>query len=645
MITQNSSAMQYCTNAGSTGRGRLRPLWIGLVALSWILIPFGASTQPHAEPSPSPRSASAVTRDADHTRHARHAFSLFDAPKYPADFAHFDYVNPEAPKGGTFRMAAIGSFDNLNPFTIKGQTAAGIMTIYDSLLTASLDEPGTAYGLVAQEVVVADDGLSVRFSLNPKAQFHDGEAITPEDVIWSFNAIRDAHPFYKAYYHDVEKAEQTGPLQVTFYFREAGNRELPLILGQLPILPQHYWTANGRDLSQTTLEAPLGSGPYRVSKITAGRTIILERVENYWGAQLNVNVGRHNFDELRFDYFGDDTVAFEAFKAGELDYREEYSSKNWATGYAAVEPPKGQMIREEIALQNGAGMQAFVLNTRRAPFDDARIREAFNLAYDFEWTNKNLFYGQYARTNSFFEGSELAATGLPSPAELKILEPYRDQLPDQVFTTPFSNPTTDGPSALRKNLRRARSLLTEAGWQLNAGQLEKDGTPLSVEFLLVQPNFERVIAPYIKNLEKLGIAARIRIVDPTQYQNRINIFDFDIIVDSFRQSLSPGNEQRDFWSSAAAQRDGGRNTIGISNPVVDALVDKIIFATSRSALIAATRALDRVLLWGHYVVPQWHAPAHRLAYWPGLSHPDPMPPYGLGVSDLWWRSAPPPYAP
>ncbi len=570
-----------------------------------------------------------------------HGFSLFDAPQYPAGFSHFNYVNPTAPKSGEIRMAAIGSFDNLNPFTIKGQTAAGIMAIYDSLLSASYDEAGTAYGLIAQEIIVAEDGTSVRFNLNPRARFHDGAPIQADDVVWSFNAIRDAHPFYKAYYHDVSSAEAVNELSVICRFLQTGNRELPLILGQLPILPQHYWSREGRDLGKTTLEAPIGSGPYRVAKIDTGRTIILERVDDYWAKDLNVNIGRHNFKTIRFDYFGDDTVAFEAFKAGELDFREEYSSKNWATGYDAIAKTKSQLIREKIALKNGEGMQAFILNTRRPPFDEAAVRHAFNLAFDFEWTNKNLFYGQYARTNSFFENSELAATGLPSAAEKELLTPFRGQIPEAVFTTPFANPVTDGSGNLRANLRQARALLTKAGWTLTNAKLEKAGRPLEVEFLIVQPNFERIIAPYIKNLEKLGITARIRIVDPTQYQNRINEFDFDIIVDSFRQSLSPGNEQRDFWSSAAATRSGGRNTIGIQSPVIDALVDHIIFAKSRDQLITATRALDRVLLWEHYVVPQWHAPARRLAYWPGLVHPDPMPAFSLGVPDIWWRSTSP----
>lgn len=573
----------------------------------------------------------------------QHAVSLFGAPALPADFDHFPYVNASAPKGGEIRLSGLGSFDNLNGFTIKGQTASGLNNIYDTLLTASYAEPGTAYGLVAREVELAPDGMAVKFTLRQEARFHDGVPMTAQDVVWSFDTIRAAHPFYNAYYHDIDRAEVVTPHQVVFYFKQSGNRELPLILGQFPILPRHYWTSENRSLKETTLAPPLGSGPYRIAKIIAGRTIIYERVADYWAADLNVNKGRHNFDTIRFDYFGDDSVSFEAFKAGELDLREEFSSKNWATGYDVPAVKTGLLMRDSIELQNGSGMQAFVLNTRRPPFDDARVRQAFNYAFDFEWTNKNLFYGQYARTTSFFEGSELAARGVPGPLELEILEPFRDQLPAELFTQEFTNPKNSGDGNVRENLRTARRLLLTAGWDIVDGRLVKQDQPLEVEFLIVQPSFERIIAPYIKNLEKLGIRGRIRIVDPTQYQNRLNGFDYDIIVDSFRQSLSPGNEQRDFWSSAAAAREGGRNTIGIRNPVIDALVDKIIFAKTRETLVAATRALDRVLLWSHFVVPQWHAPHERIAYWRGLAYPSPVPPYSLGLPDLWWREGPAPY--
>lgn len=573
-----------------------------------------------------------------------HGVSLFDNLALAPNFPHFPYVNPQAPKGGEFRQAAIGSFDNLNPFTIKGQTAQGILIIYDTLLTSSADEPGVGYGLLAERIELDENKKGVKFTLRQQARFHDGTPVTAADVVWSFDAIRAAHPFYNAYFHDIDSAQAINDHLVAFTFKQSGNRELPLILGQLPILPKHYWSQNERSLKKTTLEPPLGSGPYRVHKLITGRTITFERVEDYWAKDLNVSVGRFNFDTIRFDYFGDDTVAFEAFKAGNLDLREEYSSKNWATGYDIDAVLEGQIKRDEIALENGSGMQAFIMNTRRSPFDNRDVRHAFNLAFDFEWTNKNLFFGQYARTNSFFQGSELAASDLPSKDELDILEPFRDQLPPEVFTTPFKNPVSDGSGNIRQQLRTAKGLLNKAGWRVENAKLQKDGQVMSVEFLIAQPNFERIIAPYIKNLEKLGIEASIRVVDPTQYQNRLNKFDFDVIVNSYRQSLSPGNEQRDFWSSAAADREGGRNAIGIKNPIVDALIDKLIFSKTRAELITATKALDRVLLWNHYVVPQWYSPHERLAYWTGVSHPNPMPPYSLGLPHLWWRIAPPPYA-
>jgi microcin C transport system substrate-binding protein len=581
---------------------------------------------------------------ADRSEPAAHGFSLYGTLALERGFPHFPYVNPQAPKGGELRTRGLGSFDNLNRFTIKGQTAVGLELIYDTLLTSSADEPGSAYGLLAHSIAVAPDGLSATFFLRREAKFHDGRPVTAEDVVWSFDAIRAAHPFYAAYYHSISRAVADAPDQVTFYFEQSGNRELPLIVGQFAVLPKHYWTQNGRSLKDTTLEPPVGSGPYRIARVDNGRIITYQRDPNYWGRNLNVNIGRHNFALIRFDYFGDDGVSFEAFKAGEMDLREEFSSKNWATGYAIEAVKSGAMLVEEIDVDSGGGMQAFVMNTRRTPFDNRAVRQAFNLAFDFEWTNKNLFYGQYARTESFFGDGELAATGLPSAAELALLEPLRDALPSDVFTTAFENPKTAGDGNVRTNLREARRLLASAGWEIANGRLEKQGQPLEVEFLLVQPGFERIVAPYIKNLEKLGVAARIRLVDPTQYQNRLNGFDFDIIVDSFGQSLSPGNEQRDYWSSESADREGGRNMIGIRNPAIDALVDKIIFADTRAALIAATRALDRVLLWSHYVVPQWHAPRERVAYWRGLSYPKPLPRHSLGFPDIWWRSAPPPYS-
>lgn len=572
-----------------------------------------------------------------HAQEPTHGLSLFGAPKLGKDFTHYPYVNPDAPKGGELRVAAIGSFDSLNNFTIKGSAASGLGMIYDTLMDTSLDEPSTAYGLIAETVSHPADYSSVTFVLRKQARFHDGTPVRAEDVAFSLEALRAANPFYRAYYRDVAGTDILGPHEIRIRFAASGNRELPLILGQLPVLPKAYWTRDDRALEETTLDPPMGSGPYTIERVNAGRSITYKRNENYWARDLNVVQGRFNFERVRYEYFGDDTIAFEALKAGDVDYRREFSSRIWATGYDIDAVAQNRLKLETVAQKNGKGMQAFIFNTRRSPFDNALVREALNWAYDFEWTNKNLFYGQYARTGSFFEGSELAATGTPRAAELAFLEPLRGQIPDKTFGARIENPVTDGSGNIRAHLRKARALLEQAGWKIDAGKLKRDGTLFEMEFLLVQPAFERIVAPYIRNLERLGITARTRIIDPTQYQNRLNNYDFDAVVASFGQSLSPGNEQRDYWSSQSADTPGGKNLIGIRDPAVDSLVEKLIFATSRQELVAATRALDRVLLSNHYVVPQWHAPHERLAFWDKLAHPARMPGLALGFPDLWWH--------
>jgi microcin C transport system substrate-binding protein len=570
----------------------------------------------------------------------RHGISLFGDPALAKGFAHFPYVNPQAPKGGALTIASIGTFDSLNRFSIKGNPAEGLGLVHDALMTPSLDEPSAAYGLIAETVSHPADYSSVTFTLRKTARFSDNSPITANDVAFSLDALRDAHPFYRAYYGDVEKTEILSPHKIRFIFSQTGNRELPLILGQLPVLSKAWWSAEGRGLDKTTLDVPVTSGAYRIAALEPGRSITYQRLADYWARDLNVNIGKHNFDTIKYLSFGDDTVAFEALKAGDVHFRREYSSRVWATGYDLPSVEKGQLQRETVALENSHGMQAFVMNTRRAPFNNIYVREALNWAYDFEWTNKNLFYGQYARTGSFFENSELAATGKPSKAELELLLPLSDQLPPAVFDTPPANPVTDGSGNIRGHLRKARALLQKAGWTIEKGKLQKNGTPMKIEFLLVQPAFERIVGAYIRNLEKLGIDAHMRTIDPTQYQNRLTNYDFDISVYSFRQSLSPGNEQRDFWTSAAADRPGGRNLIGIKNKAVDILVEKLIFAPSRDRLVAASRALDRVLRANHYVVPQWHAPHERLAYWQGIAHGARLPKYGLGFPSVWYRTAP-----
>ena len=568
-----------------------------------------------------------------------HGLSLFGKLKYGPQFNHFDYVNVDAPKGGTLRLSAIGGFDSLNPFILKGKPAQGAGLIYDTLLKSSLDEPSSEYGLLAETVAYPPDFSWVIFNLRPEARWHDGKPVTPEDVIFTFNALTEkGAPHYRYYYANVVKAEKVGPHAVRFEFDAPGNRELPLIMGQLPVLPEHYW--RDRDFAASTLEPPLGSGPYRIGKVEAGRYMTVERVADYWGNTLPVNIGANNFDEIRFDYYRDDTVALEAFKAGNFDVRIESSAKNWATAYDFAAAREGKVKRAELTTKNAEPMQAFVLNSRRDKFADPKVRLAFNHAFDFEWANKNLFYDQYSRTKSYFQNSELAASGLPEGDELALLEPFRDQLPPELFTTPYQPPKTDGSGTNRSGLRKARQLLADAGWQVQDGALthQASGTKMLVEFLLVQPTFERVVAPYIQNLERLGIKASIRLVDLAQYQNRVDNFDYDIIIGSWRNSLSPGNEQREYWGSAAADRNGSRNLAGVKSPVVDAMIDKVIFAKDRQALITASRALDRVLLWGHYVVPQWYTPVSRIAYWQGIHFPDPAPDYSIGFPELWWHA-------
>jgi microcin C transport system substrate-binding protein len=577
-------------------------------------------------------------------RQFRHALTLFDDIKYGPDFKNFEYVNPAAPKGGRLRLSAVGSFDSLNPYTFKGDPGPG--TTNETLLTSSLDEPSTEYGLVAESVWFPEDWSSVVYRLRPEARFHDGAPMTPEDVIWSMQALRDAHPFYNAYYKNITTVEKTGDHEVTFTFSEKGNRELPLITGQLAVLPKHWWTgkdANGkqRNIQETSMEIPLGSGPYKVATIKSGASIALRRIEDYWGKDLPVNVGQNNFDEIEYIYFRDSNVALEAFKGDQYDYRLENSSKDWAMGYDFPALKNGRCIKEEITLKQVEGMQSFALNLRRAKFQDVRVRKALNFAFDFEWSNANLFYGQYKRSRSYFNNSEMEAKGLPSPEELVLLEPLKDQLPAEVFTTEYSNPVSNNSTERRKNLREASRLLAEAGWNVtqdgNRSVLKNaKGERLDVEFLLDSPTFERVVLPYKQQLELLGIGVRIKPVDGAQYERQIQTFDYDIIVGSWGQSLSPGNEQRDFWGSAAADAKGSRNFVGIKNPAIDKLVDAIIFSKDREGLTTACKALDRALIWNHYVVPHWYVPYERTARWDRFGKPDKLPDYSTGFPTIWW---------
>lgn len=572
----------------------------------------------------------------------KHAQTLYDeAPKYPADFKHFDYVNPDAPKGGTLRQAGFGSFDSLNPFINKGVPADDIGMIYDTLTRQSLDEPFTVYGLLAAKIEKAADNAWVRFYLRPEARFHDGQPVTAEDVKFTFDTLMTkGAPMYRGYYADVERVEVEDVHRVRFVFKQAGNRELPLIVGQLPVLPKHWWAE--RDFSKGNLEVPLGSGPYRVSNVQAGRSIRYERVSDWWGKDLPVNRGFYNFDTLQIDYYRDNTVALEALKAGQFDYWMEMSAKNWATAYNTEAVANGQLIKEEIANHNPTGMQGFIFNTRRPVFSDRRVREAFGLLFDYEWANRQLFNGAYTRTRSYFDNSELAASGLPSADELKLLEPLRAQVPPQVFTDEYQPPVTDGSGIIREQQRRAFQLLQEAGWRVEGDQmLDNTGAPVKVEFLLAQTEFERVLLPYKRNLADLGIELVIRRVDVSQYINRLRSRDFDLMVGGFGQSNSPGNEQREYWHSSSADNPGSRNYIGLKDPAVDSLVEGLINADSRQSLITHTRALDRVLLWGHYVVPNWHIKTWRVAYWNRFEHPKVSPKYDIGLHTWWARGKSP----
>jgi microcin C transport system substrate-binding protein len=565
----------------------------------------------------------------------RHGLSMYGDLKYGPGFTHFDYVDPKAPKGGAVTLSALGTFDTLNPFVLKGVAAAGLGQVFDTLMVASADEAFSQYGLVAESVQTPPDRSWVAFTLRPQARFHDGSPITVEDVIWTFETLKaQGHPFYRSYYAHVARAEAAGPRRVRFTFTGGTNRELPLIVGQMPVLPKAWWA--GRDFTRTTLEPPLGSGPYRVEAVDPGRSITFRRVPDYWAAELPANAGRFNFDTIRYDYYRDGAVALEAFKGGAYDLRQENSSKHWATGYDVPAVREGRIRKEEIPNQIPTGMQGFVYNTRREVFRDPRVRQALAHAFDFEWTNRHLFYGAYTRTASYFSNSELAARGLPGPAERAVLAPFRDQVPEAVLTEAYRPPSTE-PGGLRPNLIVALRLLQAAGWVVRDMQLVhvKTGRPLTFEILLDDPTWERISLPFVQNLERLGVRARVRTVDAAQYEYRLKQFDFDMTVTLFSQSLSPGNEQADFWSSQAARTPGSRNLPGVSDPVVDRLIELLVAAPDRAALLARTQALDRVLLGGHYVIPHWHVTAFRVAYWDRFGRPSVAPTYELGF-DAWW---------
>lgn len=575
-----------------------------------------------------------------------HALSLVGEPKFGPDFKHFDWVNPDAPKGGVVRLWTLGGFDSLNPFSIKGRAAAGLgilsSPIHSALMASSPDEPSAEYCLVCEWVSFPADFSSATFRLRDGARFHDGQPITPEDVIFSMEAQKKANPRLSAYYKNVVKTEKTGEREVTFRFDETGNRELPTIVGQLQVLPKHFWEAKGangepRDLDKSTLDIPLGSGPYRIKSIDANRSIVYERVADWWAKDLPVTKGQWNFGELRYTYYLDKTPAFEGFKSGQIDFWRESSAKDWSTRYDFDAVKQGRVIKNEIETKSLAPMQGFFFNLRRPKFQDPRVRQAFNLAFDFEFANQNLFFGLYKRVDGYFGNSELASSGLPQGRELEILKEVEKEIPPDVFTTEWKNPVNGSPEAVRRNLSMAAKLFAEAGYTVKNGVLTNvKGEQLTVEFLEAQPDFERVILPFKANLEKLGVKATLRIVDTSQYQRRQTDFDYDIITDTVAQSNSPGNEQRDFWGSAAADKAGSNNSSGLKSPAVDKIIEKIVFAKDRTELVAATRALDRVLQWSHLAVPQWRNPNDWVATWNMFGRPARLPSQATSFQQVWW---------
>ena len=565
----------------------------------------------------------------------RHGISVFGDLKYPEDFRHFDYVDSGAPKGGAIKVPAIDTFETVNPFILKGRKEAlAEALLFDTLMTPAQDEPDSFYALVAKSVETA--GSLVAFNIDPRARFHDGSPVRAEDVAFTFDLLREkGHPQYRMVYRDVERATVAAPLRVEFVLKPGEHRDLPTRLAALPVLSKAYYAE--RNFDKTTFEAPLASGPYRIGKLEPGRSITYARVPGYWAKDLPVNRGRYNFDKITVEYYRDREVAFQAFFAKQYDFREEFTSRQWATQYD--EPPvrKGLIVRETLPDETPSGVQAFIPNLRRGKFADVRVRHAIDLAFDFEWTNRTLFFSLYERTNSMFENSDLAARQPPSDSELALLEPWRGKVPDEVFAAPFRAPVTDGSGRVRKNLRKAARLLKQAEWRIEDGVLKNSaGEPLTIEFLLFEASFNRIVNPYIANLKRLGIQASIRIVDAANFKRRTDSFDFDVVIRRIAQPLTPGLEQRSYFGSRAAEVPGSFNIGGIRDPAVDALIEKVITASSRAELTTAVRALDRVLMWNRYVITQWYKGEHNIAYWNKFGRPATSPRFDMGVLDTWW---------
>jgi microcin C transport system substrate-binding protein len=569
-----------------------------------------------------------------------HALAMHGTPKYAPDFQHLDYVNPDAPKGGTLRMAVLGTFDSLNPFIVKGIPAAGSSRLYLPLLENSSDEAFTEYGALAASIEMPEDRSWVIFNLRPEAKWHDSVPLTADDVVWTFNTlITEGTPFYKAYYSNVKNVEALTPQRVKFTFDMTYNRELPLIIGQLQILPKHFWTAESRKFNESSLTVPVGSGPYTIKDIKPGASIEYVRVKDWWAQDLPIYEGRFNFDKLVYQYYRDDNVTLEALFGDRYDYRLERSAKIWAMGYDTPQIKDGRMKKELIPNQLPQGTQGFAYNLRRKVFQDIEVRKALSYAFDFEWSNKTLAFGAYTRTQSYFSNTEMAAVNLPNAAELKILEPFRSQLPSEIFIQSFAPPKTDGSGSNRDNLSTASAILTKAGYVLGPDGVRvnnETGVRLEFEFVIDDPLFERWIGPFIQNLKKIGVKATLRTIDSAQYENRMKSFDYDMTVLAIGQSLSPGNEQREFWGSEHADTPGSRNYMGIKNPVVDELIRGIVSAQTRDELVEHCRALDRVLQHQYLMIPNWYLSAWRIAYWNRFEKPATTAAYSLGIEDTWW---------
>jgi microcin C transport system substrate-binding protein len=566
----------------------------------------------------------------------RYGIALYGDLKYPENFTHFEYVNPNAPKGGAVKLAETGSFDSVNPFILKGVKAPGLITMFDSLMVQSQDEPQSMYGLIAESVTLAPDNSYAEFSLRPQARWHDGTPITADDVVFSFHTLKDkGDPTYKIMYTPIIACEKTGERTVKFTFNDTKNRELPMLAGAMPVISKAYYSTH--DFEKTTLEPPLGSGAYKIESVDQGRAIVYTRVKDYWAQDLPVNKGQNNFDTIRYDLYRDENVALEGLKAGEYDFRREYIARNWATAYDTPAVRDGRVIKREIPDYTPQGMQSFIFNTRKAKFADRRVREAISRSMDFEWQNKTIFYGAYIRNKSFFENTEFQSKGAPEGKELELLSPFAADLPTGTLEREFANPVTDGQGNARESLLIAQKLLEDAGYMIKDGKrVDAKGEQLSVEFMLRQPTLERVIGPMRKNLERLGIASSIRIVDDSQYQKRTDESDFDVVSIWINRGLFfPGNEQMALWHSSQADVKGGNNLGGVKNKAVDAMLEALTNAQDKESLLAAGRALDRILLFEHYVIPHWHSGVFRVAYWNKFGMPDISPKYNLGFQ-TWW---------